>query len=71
MTERVIVTKWGTYGRVQVALPMTVKQSMLEWQRKSGMGKAEFLRVALKIGANVLADKLRANEPNEGTRYRG
>ena len=66
MSEQVIITKRGTYGRVMVTLPMNVKLSMLEWQRKSGMGKAEFLRVALMIGATKLADNVRAKEINEG-----
>jgi len=44
------------YGRVQVTLPMPVKNSMLEWYRKSGIGKAEFFRVALMMGANQLSN---------------
>ncbi len=66
MEEQVIVTKRGVYGRVQVTLPMPVKQSMMEWQKKSGMGKAEFLRVALMIGAAKLADSVQAKKLNEG-----
>ena len=66
MEEQVIVTKRGVYGRVQVTLPMPVKQSMMEWQKKSGMGKAEFLRVALMMGAAKLAENVMAKNPNEG-----
>ena len=66
MSEEVIVTKRGAYGRVQVTLPMPVKLSMMDWQKKSGMGKAEFLRVALMIGAAMLADNVKAKKPNEG-----
>ena len=31
MSEQVITTKTGTYGRFQVTLPMDVKQKMLDW----------------------------------------
>ena len=66
MSEQVIITKSGNYGRVQVTLPMPVKQSMLDWQRKSGMGKAEFLRVALMMGAAQLANDVQAKRIDEG-----
>ena len=66
MEEQAIVTKRGIYGRVQVTLPMPVKQSMMEWQKKSGMGKAEFLRVALMMGAVNLADNIQAKRSDEG-----
>ena len=66
MSDEVITTKRGTFGRVQVTLPMHVKQSMTNWMKKSGMGKAEFLRAALMIGAVQLANDLQAKNPNEG-----
>ncbi len=66
MSEEIIVTKRGTFGRVQVTLPMNVKNSMLNWVKKSGMGKAEFLRVSLMMGATQLANSVMAKEPNEG-----
>jgi hypothetical protein len=66
MNEETIITKRIPYGRVQVTLPMPVKTSMLVWVRKSGMGKAEFLRVALMMGARQLAEGLNAKEPGEG-----
>jgi hypothetical protein len=66
MSEQIIITKRGNYGRVQVTLPMQVKQSMLDWQKKSGMGKAEFLRVALMIGAAQLANDVQAKRKDEG-----
>ncbi len=66
MSEEVIITKRGTYGRVQVTLPMQVKTTMLKWMRKSGMGKAEFLRVALMIGAAKVAENVMAKKPEEG-----
>jgi hypothetical protein len=66
MSEQVITTKRGTFGRVQVTLPMSVKSSMAGWIRKSGMGKSEFLRVALMIGASKLAEQVNAKKPDEG-----
>ena len=66
MEEKVIITKRGTFGRVQVTLPVTVKESMLAWQKQSGIGKAEFLRVALMIGAAQLANDVQAKKPDEG-----
>lgn len=65
-SEKIIVTRRGTYGRVQVTLPMPVKMSMMSWMRKSGMGKAEFFRVSLMMGAARLADQVYAKQPNEG-----
>ena len=66
MTEKTIITQRGIYGRLQVTLPMPAKSSMLDWAKKSGMKKAEFLRVALMIGANHLATELSAKHPEEG-----
>jgi hypothetical protein len=65
MSDEIITTKRGVYGRIQVTLPLPVKTSMLAWVKKSGMGKAEFLRAALMIGAVKLADDIQAKEPNE------
>ena len=50
MTEQIFQTKRGIYGRVNVTLPLTIKTTMLAWQKKSGMKKAEFLRLALTTG---------------------
>ena len=66
MEDNAIITKRGTFGRVQVTLPMTVKETMLAWQKVSGMGKAEFLRVALMIGAAKLSNDVQAKKPDEG-----
>lgn len=54
------------YGRVNITVPMTVKQSMLSWIKKSGMGKSEFLRVALMMGTIHLADQVKAKDAKEG-----
>ena len=66
MNDQVITTKRGTFGRLQVTLPMPVKDSILKWVRHSGMGKAEFLRVSLMIGSKQLAESIQAKKPEEG-----
>ena len=66
MSEKIITTQSGIYGRLQVTLPMPAKSSMLTWAKKSGRKKAEFLRVALMIGAVQLANDLRAKKLDEG-----
>jgi hypothetical protein len=66
MTNNLIITKRGVYGRVNVTLPWRAKVSMLGWMKKSGMKKADFLRAALMIGALQLANELKAKNPNEG-----
>lgn len=66
MEEQVIQTKRGTFGRVQVTLPMNVKNTILDWRKHSGMGKAEFFRVSFLIGASILAGSLNARKPNVG-----
>jgi len=65
MTEQVITTNRGKFGRVQVTLPMPVKTSILTWVNQSGLGKAEFLRVALMIGAAQLANEIQAKNLEE------
>ena len=50
MEEISITTKKGVYGRVNITLPLPMKTSMLAWAKKSGMKKAEFLRMALTTG---------------------
>jgi hypothetical protein len=66
MTEKVITTQSGVYGRVNVTLPLPAKVSMLNWQKKTGMKKARFLRTALMIGALQLTTNLSAKNANEG-----
>ena len=51
MEEQVITTKNGRkFGRVQVTLPMHVKNTLLELQNYSGMKRAEFLRQIIFLG---------------------
>jgi hypothetical protein len=64
--EEIVTTKRGTFGFVRVTIPMTVKETMLNWCRQSGMGKAEFFRVALMMGTVQLADQVKAKSPNKG-----
>jgi len=39
MTDEIIKRKTGTYGRVNIVLPLSAKQSMLYWMNKSGLKK--------------------------------
>ncbi len=66
MDEKIITTKRGAFGRVQITLSMPVKNSIMKWVKQSGMGKSEFLRVALMIGAKQLAESIQAKKPDEG-----
>ena len=64
--EKVITTKRGKFGFVRVAIPITVKDTILNWCRQSGMRKAEYFRVSLMMGVIQLADQVNAKEPNMG-----
>ena len=55
MTETIITTRCGMYGRVNVTLPLPLKTTMLAWAKRSGMKKSEFLRMALTTGFLALS----------------
>ena len=55
MTEQIITTRRGVYGRVNVTLPLPLKTTMLTWAKRSGMKKSEFLRMALTTGFLALS----------------
>lgn len=63
--ENEIITKRGRFGRIQVTIPMDTKYKMLDWHKKSGLGKAEFFRVALMIGVSNLAESVKAKNKDE------
>lgn len=65
MEEKIIKAKSGNYGRVQVTLPVTVKDTVLIWAKKSGVNKAAFLRMALMIGAANLAEYINVKDDDE------
>ncbi len=65
MEEKIITTKRGRFGRIQVTIPMDTKKRMMEWHKKSGLGKAEFFLVALMIGVFNLADSIKAKSKDE------
>ncbi|NPV75544.1 MAG: hypothetical protein HPY59_04130 [Anaerolineae bacterium] len=65
MEKEIVTKKRVVYGRVQVTLPMPVKENILNWRKHSGMGKAEFFRVAFMIGSSILARALNARKPDE------
>lgn len=58
MSDQIINTKTGSYGRVNVVLPLPIKDQMLNWMNQSGMKKAQFFRTALMIGTVQLAQQL-------------
>ncbi len=64
--EQVITTKRGNFGFVRVTIPLTIKDTMLNWCKQSGMSKAEFFRISLMMGVIQLADQVKAKEPNKG-----
>ena len=64
--EQTIETTKETFGCIRVTIPMRVKESMLDWCRQSGLGKAEFFRVSLMLGVMLLADQINAKNPLEG-----
>ena len=66
MSEQVIIQKRNSWGRDQITLPMPVKTTMMKWQRKSGMGKSEFFRMALMFGVVKVADNTLAKTHGEG-----
>ena len=66
MEERIIKTKRGLYGRVNITLPLPVKTSLLDLQKKSGLKKAEFLRVVLMMGTEKLSENALLND-HKGT----
>jgi len=65
MTELIIKTKRGIYGRVNVTLPLTIKTTMLALQKKSGMKKAEFFRLALTTGFLELSKGIVSNDADQ------
>ena len=62
--EKVITTKRGVYGRVQVTLPLHIKSSLMDFQKKSGIKKAEFLRLALVTGYIALYKGIEKSHSN-------
>lgn len=64
MTEKIITTQRGVFGRVNVTLPLPLKTTMLAFQKKSGMKKSEFLRLALTTGFLELRKGIPAEEVN-------
>ncbi len=65
MTENIITTRRGVYGRVIVTLPLPMKVTMLAWAKRSGMKKAEFLRTALTTGFLALSKGIPAGDGEE------
>jgi hypothetical protein len=64
MEEKIIKTKRGLYGQVHITLPISFKHYILDLQEKTGMKKAEFLRISLITGAARLSEKVIPKDPN-------
>ena len=64
MSEKIIATRRGIYGRVNVTLPLPIKTAMLAWAKGSGMKKAEFLRLALTTGFLELSKGIVTSTPD-------
>ena len=62
MEEKIIKTKRGLYGQVNITLPMPFKTSLMDLQKKSGMKKAEFLRTVLLMGKAQITEKVLGND---------
>ena len=58
MDEKIIKANTGNYGRINVVVPISAKESMVSWMKKSGINKAQFFRTALMIGTVQLAKNL-------------
>jgi len=58
MSEQVITTKNGRFGKFQVTLPLTVKQSIQAQIDQSGLRRSEYLRMSLILGSSQLAQGL-------------
>ena len=65
MSEEIINAKSGKYGRVNIVVPLAIKQSMLSWLDKSGLKKSQFFRTALMIGTVQLAEQLGIKEKSD------
>ncbi len=64
--EEIINTKRGQYGRINVTLPLTIKLALMDFQKRSGYKKAEFMRLALVTGYITMAHNLEKNKKNFG-----
>ncbi|HCC78495.1 MAG: hypothetical protein A2X25_09260 [Chloroflexi bacterium GWB2_49_20] len=65
MVEKIIKTKKGLYGRVNVTLPLPVKYSLMDFQKRSGYKKAEFMRLALMTGYISLTKSIEDKDQSE------
>jgi len=61
MSEQIITTKRGKFGKLQVTLPLAVKLSIMSNIERSGLSRAEFLRIALMMGSAHLMDGVRSH----------
>ena len=55
MDEQIIKTKNGRFGKFQVTLPLSVKNSIQARIDQSGLRRSEYLRMSLILGSSQLA----------------
>ena len=55
MSEKMITTNHGRFGKFQVTLPLSVKRSIQAQIDKSGLRRSEYLRMSLILGSSKLA----------------
>ncbi len=65
MSEKIITTRRGIYGQVNITLPLPLKVAMLDWQKTSGLKKAEFLRMALTTGFLALSQGIATEQAKD------
>lgn len=54
MEEKIITTRRGVYGHLNITLPLAEKTLLLSRVKRCGMSKSEFLKKALVLGASIL-----------------
>ncbi|MBN1182209.1 MAG: hypothetical protein JXB49_07970 [Bacteroidales bacterium] len=62
MSEQVITTRRGKFGKFQVTLPIEVKLSILDRIDQSGLRPSEYLRISLILGSSLLAKGISDNQ---------
>ena len=58
MDEKIIKTKRGLYGRVNITLPLYIKSSLMDLQKRSGLKKSEFLRTVIIMGTEKISENV-------------
>jgi len=65
MEEKIIQTKRGLYGRVNITLPISLKNCLYTLHKRTGMKKAEFLRLIIASGMIEVSKRIIENNREE------